>query len=269
MTKAEFHDEEDDDDSPTLRIETSSFPTEHRRRPWWKSSVGIVMILAILTAIIFVISYNRPQSTSNNSELSTPEQQQQQQQQQEEGSSSNSNNVQGTDSSMAPSSGTTESSIGTSGGSTTATTSPPSTCVEEHFEVCETDRMGHEVPLMAGHALCNHEFRFGVTSHGSFQWHDCAQQVTRVIYRNSSISSFSMSSAGVFQLMDQNNQIIWQKAPKMKISYTKQCLHQPLLDCPYLHLHRDGVLVLNSINNSTGQWSDRNVEKAFENLFQS
>lgn len=250
MSTLEMYDEnggDDNDDSPTLGIETSAVRTGYPRRPWWKSSVAMVLLVAIIMAIIFAVSYSRPnsQSSPSNSELSAPQQ----------GS--------GTDGSTTASPGQT-SGAGSSSGSPTPA---PTMCAEEHFEVCQTDRMGHETPLFAGQALCNHQFRFGITPRGSFEWYDCAQQVTRVIYKNRTISYFSMSSAGVFRVMDLNNQTIWQKKPKMNISYTKQCLSRPLLDCPYLHLHRDGVLVLNSIEN--GQWSDRNVERAFDGLFQS
>ena len=275
MTTLELDDEpighDVEDESPALSAADFRAEQQHHRRPWWKSSVGLVLVVATILAVIFGLSYHRTNNNSSSSsavapssEVASPVQQQQQ------GSSSSSTTVAGTDISTPTSStsGTTTTPAPVRS-PTTSSTPAPTFCVQEHFEGCQTDRMGHETPLMAGQALCNHQYRFGVSKSGIFQWYDCALEKTRIIHRNRTISYFSMSSAGVFQLLNDKDQVIWQKAPKMKITVYKECLHNPLLDCPYLHLHRDGVLVLNSVDNTTGQWSDRNAEKAFENLFQS
>lgn len=143
---------------------------------------------------------------------------------------------------------------------------------------CQTDRMGHESPLYAGQGLCNDQFRFGITPDGIFQWHDCETNVKKVVYNsddtmennnstNADVFYFSMSPEGTLRLYDDSDQIIWQKESKLTITVTEQCLHRPLLDCPYLHLHKSGDVVLNSVNARTGSWSDRKIERAFDNLY--
>jgi hypothetical protein len=156
------------------------------------------------------------------------------------------------------------------------TSSSGSAC--DNLYECQTDRMGHETPLYAGQALCNDNFRFGVTPDGTFQWHDCSAEVAKVVFDPNNnnlntttdivaVSYFSMSPQGTLRLMDDQDQIIWAKESTVTITYTNECLHRPLLDCPYLHLHKSGDVVLNSINAQTGLWSARKLERAFDDLY--
>ena len=131
--------------------------------------------------------------------------------------------------------------------------------------VCQTDRLGHLTPLFAGHALCNAQYRFGLTKDGDLVWQDCDLNETKHIHNDASSVSFQMTSNGTLQLLSTTQVVVWEKVPTLWIGYTKHCLSRPLLDCPYLHLHKSGDLVLNSI--SDGTWRDRKIQKCFDDLF--
>lgn len=104
-------------------------------------------------------------------------------------------------------------------------------CQSEH-----PDRMSHATPMLYGHALCNDNIRFGISFDGIFQWQNCDTFETKVIFENATeiVSYFQMTPSGSFQLLDSSDKVIWEVEPKMTISYTKSCLSNPKLDCPYL-----------------------------------
>ena len=56
---------------------------------------------------------------------------------------------------------------------------------------------------------------------------------------------------------------LWLKNPGNydDIAY-HQCLEQ--YACPYLHLHGDGVIVLNWIDANTGQWETKNINNLYD-----
>lgn len=129
--------------------------------------------------------------------------------------------------------------------------------------------MGHWTHLPAGSALCNAQYRFGITQEGVFQWHNCETDENRIIYdapaENTTLGYFQMTDVGAIEIYDDADSIIFQKDPTLTISPTKQCLSSPKLDCPYLHLHKSGDVVLNSIGENG--WSDRKIQKCFDNLW--
>lgn len=226
------------DSATSIKIEASSL---RRHRPYWRSGTVGVLVLFIALAVCFLaVAYGGDGSSQQRTQESMTQLQPQQQVKGSEPPTSLNNDE------------------------VTTMTDP---C--DNLYDCQTDRLGHNTPLLRGQALCNDIFRFGITHDGVFQWHNCAAPLTKVIYENSTIFYFTMTSHGALQLIDDDDMLMWQKEPKISISYTKECLHRPLLDCPYLHLHKDGVLVLNSIDSTTGRWSDRKIEKAFDDLFQS
>ncbi len=240
------------DDATALKIETSSF--RRPRRKWGKGPIVAALIFTVLVAVFVAVAVRDGPQNSQEQVTKQQHHQQQQHEAQAQGSESSTSSTKNDDSESPTSSTKNEN---------------PSTDFCAQLYDCQTDRIGHETPLLAGQALCNDVFRFGVTPDGIFQWHDCAAPLTKVIYENTTISYFSMSSEGTFRVMDANDKVIWRKEPKVSISYYKECLPRPLLDCPYLHLHKDGTVVLNSIESRTGIWSDRNIERAFDDLFQA
>lgn len=185
-----------------------------------------------------------------------------------------------------------------------ATEVKPHSCNDLY--TCQTDhpdRLGHNVALFAGKAICNAKYRFGVTQDGVLQWHNCDSNERNVVYdRKKHLQAqleggedgtdaatttmlqnakedlfFRMTETGSLHIVLQfsngkighEEMVIWEKVPTLTITPTKKCLHNPLLDCPYLHLHKSGDVVLNSIDPNDGHWSDRKIQKCFDDLFHS
>ena len=216
-------DEHDDDEFDTAPWRRSSQYVGTRR--YYGSTVLVVTIVAMLVVVV-VVSHaigvekdSAKKNTSPSSDTRTMP------------------TNQPSSSVMTPSSGTT----------TFAPREDTFACLDLYQ--CQSehrDRFGHSTPLLVGHALCNDHLRFGLTPSGVFQWHDCDTLETKVVYdpsvdgkddANPTVSYFSMSSRGAFQLFDSLDAVVWNKEPNVTISFTKECLHNPLLDCPYLYVH--------------------------------
>jgi hypothetical protein len=148
----------------------------------------------------------------------------------------------------------------------------------ENFE-CLTDRIGHFQWIQRGQALCNDPHRFGLTQAGVLIKEVCGDfdtnRTTAILFSHPDAKGFQMTGHGHFQLVAsidvapdvvKNENILEEAEPNVPIEPTGQCLSRPVLECPYLHLHKSGDLVLNSIN-SDGSWSDRKVRKVFPDLF--
>jgi hypothetical protein len=130
------------------------------------------------------------------------------------------------------------------------------------------DRIGHESHLLRGQALCSAQFRFGLSKDGGFFWKDCETEETTVFVTQTDASYWNMKDDGTFQLVNSDTDtVVWEKKPNRDIYPSPTCLHKPLLDCPYIHLHKNGDVVLNSINHDTGKWMDLNANRAYDNLF--
>lgn len=149
----------------------------------------------------------------------------------------------------------------------------------------KTERLGHNTPLYKGQAICNHDQRLGISHEGVFQLHDCLSDTVQVFFNASSwVSSptsmlyFEMSEAATFQIWVRSNKtdeeendpvVIWEEPTvRTTMQVTPQCLSPPLLDCPYLHLRKGGMLVvLNWINSETNEWMDRDIRRCYKHLF--
>jgi hypothetical protein len=133
---------------------------------------------------------------------------------------------------------------------------------------CQTDRLGHKHPIYVGQALCNAQYRFGLTSEGVFQWQDFISDETHVLYSGGEgkVDYFEITETGVLQLFSRDEDLVWEKESNRDIHATKECLHNPLLDCPYLHLHKSGDVVLNWIDDE-GKWLARNIKRCYKDLF--
>ena len=99
-----------------------------------------------------------------------------------------------------------------------------------------SDRFGPETPLLTGDSLCNDNMRFGITPSGVFQFQNCDTQERKIMFEDTtgSVAYFSMSSIGTFRLMDQSDNIVWQRECSLTITFTQQCRSNPDLPCPYL-----------------------------------
>jgi hypothetical protein len=172
---------------------------------------------------------------------------------------------------------------------------PPSDGVSscEDYYDCQTDRMGHEQPLYPGQALCNDRYRFGLTREGVFQWQEClggSNNTTQVFYDGATLNftysgiatsssnqqrlHFVMRTDATFQIVllsgtGGDESVVWEDTMTCGIVHVyKHCLSRPLLDCPYLHLHKSGDIVLNWIDDN-GHWNDRNSKKCYKQLLET
>mmetsp|Transcript_21077 Transcript_21077/g.60146 ORF Transcript_21077/g.60146 Transcript_21077/m.60146 type:complete len:151 (+) Transcript_21077:527-979(+) len=147
---------------------------------------------------------------------------------------------------------------------------------------------------MAGQALCNDDNRFGLTKDGVFLLHECGtddapavafnytQYMLEVDDSDSNKQQYTpdllywiIQPNATFQVGQFHSEsrkrstILWQRDTiRENMQITKQCLHSPKLDCPYLHLHKAGNVVLNWIDAKTHRWMDRKIERCFTDLFQ-
>jgi hypothetical protein len=149
-----------------------------------------------------------------------------------------------------------------------------------------TDRLGHKTPLYSGQAICNHEYRFGLLARDdgtntttTLQWQNCESGKIAVLYSYSTNKKqkqeddvyFELQEDATFQLRSGSgsgsNEVLWEKPSTYKIHATHECLHNPILDCPYLHLHKSGDVVLNWINSdNNGAWMARNIKRSYKDF---
>lgn len=136
---------------------------------------------------------------------------------------------------------------------------------------CKTERIGHNSPIYSGQAICKNQHRFGLNQNGDFLLHDCEADKQEILWERNGVSSasainFQMKKDGVFQISNKSK-VLWETEPKRKIYYSEQCLDKPKLDCPYLHLRKSGMLVVNWIDGETGEWMDRPMKRIYTELF--
>jgi hypothetical protein len=138
---------------------------------------------------------------------------------------------------------------------------------------CQTDRLGHMTPLYSGQAICNHEYRFGLSSRDgttSLRWHNCDSGDIVALYSTNKKQEdtvyFELQEDATFQIRSGSKEILWEKPSTRKIHATPECLQDPDLDCPYLHLHKHGNVVLNWINDDNGEWMDRNIQRCYKDF---
>lgn len=133
------------------------------------------------------------------------------------------------------------------------------------------DRLGHDAIMDAGKALCNGQFRFGLTITGRLQWKDCLTNATRVFWdaaatfpedlvasanQKGPLEYYLSRDATMRVVQDGGDAKFWEKRCLRNVQIHSQCLSKPNLDldCPYLHLHENGDLVLNHIRPDGDGW---------------
>ena len=131
---------------------------------------------------------------------------------------------------------------------------------------CNGDRWGNHLRLHPNQYLCAHgdHYYFGVTENGSLVWIDSKENVSQTWMQGSPGSSFSVQDNGTLVLENRKTGHITSHHAKQKfqnIHWTERCLRK--FDCPYLHFHSDGVMVLNWIDDDGG-WIEKNVKKIYD-----
>ena len=239
---------------------------ERKRRTWKRLLVGSCVVLVLILVIVAV---------------KKPSQQNQTQQSASGGGSTTTDNP------------FFQNSDNDDTNENTPTTSTKFLLCDESIQ-CETDRWGHNQKLKLGHSMCNDQWRFGVgiyesvdggnketgTKHsiqGALLWQDCQQDLLLVLQevnmttvpKSSNDLAFYMTDTAVFQLLDGTDQVLWELSSTKSSSIvpSQRCLTNPKMDCPYLHIRKNGGnIVLNWISNKNG-WDARKVHKVYPGLF--
>jgi len=132
---------------------------------------------------------------------------------------------------------------------------------------CIGERWNHQTPMYAGEYMCSYKnsYIWGMNDKGQLIWKNLKNGDKYVYFNNSDKKDgvyFWLSIDGKLKIKDKSGNTIWQKKLKhyshRKIGYRK-CL--PKWACPYLHLHGDGVNVLNAY--VRGEWEELNIDNHF------
>lgn len=137
---------------------------------------------------------------------------------------------------------------------------------------CTDDRMRHEVKLMAGVSICSkkNSYVYGFDGKRDLDLRRIGNKGKAKTYysrtttngaNNHRAQYFMLSLNATMAVYDQNGEVLWHRPCKEAVRFTKRCL--PQYDCPYLHLHSDGVIVLNWIN-AGGSWEIHNINKMYD-----
>jgi hypothetical protein len=132
---------------------------------------------------------------------------------------------------------------------------------------CTDERWNHQTRMYQNTFLCStsNSYVWGVSKKGNLVWKDLSTGEKKVYYRNVNNQKsiyFWLTLDGKFQMIGDNGEILWQKNPG---NYNDIGYHQCLANyaCPYLHLHPDGVIVLNWIDATSGSWITKNINKLY------
>ena len=147
----------------------------------------------------------------------------------------------------------------------TETTASGQTC-DRLFD-CISDRLGQNVSMFAGQAICSRDGRYAfamqMDNGVSLVWKNCATGETKKYYRKGEADDhFIMDENAKFAVYGGEGQLKWEKDCLVSVKRYPQCLSKPMYDCPYLHLHRGGVVVLNYIDG--WDWISRNIKKMYD-----
>jgi len=151
---------------------------------------------------------------------------------------------------------------------TVASTPPPTASPTAHASTereqytCEGDRIQNGVKLKTGHFLCDsyNRYRFGMDDTGSLLYADDKFNMTVTIYQGKKGNYFELLKDGTFTVNNSSDSVVWQEECSDDVSFSAECLptRHYVYDCPYLHLHSGGTIVLNWIN-SDDEWKERNI----------
>jgi hypothetical protein len=167
-------------------------------------------------------------------------------------------------------------------------------CLSDRFD---NENMAENSRLYPGQFICSmdeaRQYQFGLTPSADLIYKDSASNDTLLLFKNpykkGKIPSlknhpleyfFSLTINGTFVMnmlntTDPNSEwtSMWQAHPNYKIELTEKCL--PHHDCPYLHIHQGGILVLNWIGltintgnalavGSDDNWQTQNFFKIYD-----
>ena len=125
------------------------------------------------------------------------------------------------------------------------------------------DRLNHEEPLYSGQVLCstNQKYVFGMHSDGRFIKRDVIDPNGKndIFYTGQPGDWFILHSNGDIEIYNLQNELQWMREANFNMTFAT-CLTE--YACPYMHLHDDGVLVLNW-KNENGIWQVNTIKSAY------
>ena len=135
----------------------------------------------------------------------------------------------------------------------------------------DPSRWAHETPLYRNNFVCSisEAFAFGLNFNGDLIWADLKRGIVREYFNPSfeiqdSVSYFKIGVQGDFQVFDEQDQLLWVAHPKTDGIRSRSCLKEPFYQCPYLHLHNDGVNVINYRKPRNGWWKEKDIHDEYE-----
>jgi len=154
-------------------------------------------------------------------------------------------------------------------------------CLPDRFDNEQMELVDPSVnfnKLYPGQFICSkpydvNQYRFGVTRLGNVVWKNtiAGESETEILFENTASHTniyFSLRIDATMVITDETTGLIlWESAPvnlKHPMSHYPQCLKDPYHDCPYFHLHSDGVMVLNYIPNDGAGWQAKNLFQVYD-----
>jgi hypothetical protein len=154
---------------------------------------------------------------------------------------------------------------------------PPSDdCLPDRFDNDQMDLVDPTInfnKLYPGQFICSrpysaNRYRFGVTQSGNVVWMDTsAQGETVTLFENKHNTDiyFSLRVDATMVVTDVTTRtVLWESSPvnlKHPMSHYPRCLSDH--DCPYFHLHSDGVLVMNYIPDDGAGWQAKQMFQVY------
>ena len=151
-------------------------------------------------------------------------------------------------------------------------------CLPDRFDNTEMDVLDPEINikrLYPGQFVCSkpyeeQRYRFGMTLDGNLIWQDTEADDLITLFDNDQNEDlyFELTTDATMMLRRQEDDAsVWETyALNLKnrpMTHHKRCLYDH--DCPYFHLHSDGVMVLNWIaGDDEGGWIARNFIRVYE-----
>lgn len=128
-----------------------------------------------------------------------------------------------------------------------STTPPPKSFT------CQGDRINNNARLETNHFVCsaNDRYRFGMDETGSLLFADDVINKTAFIFNGTAGDYFMLLQDATFTVSNSSDAVVWEAPCSDNVSLHPECLpvsQDEVYDCPYLHLHNGGTLVLNYIS---------------------
>lgn len=181
------------------------------------------------------------------------------------------------------------------------TTKPPTHhpiklgCLTDRFD---NENMKHNHRLYPGQYICSRDedqrYHFGLSESGDLIWKDSQRNHIHAYYENpyyrgnrenanlTTVTSTTSDSHELYEFYlslrvdgtlvmqrvhlhgNGKTTVLWAAEPNYQMGLTEQCL--PNHDCPYLHLHQDGVMVLSWVNGTNLQedWQEHSFKRVYD-----